>query len=90
MNSSTQVHRERSAKHLQLARGNVEGFALAGGEDNTTRARPRREPGSPLLADENDYEEKSPDLGRVRGSFRWVLWVGNTTAQASREVQAGA
>ena len=21
-----------------------------------------------------NYERKTPDLGRVRGSFRWVLW----------------
>ena len=23
---------------------------------------------------EFNYERKTPDLGRVRGSFRWVLW----------------
>ena len=55
----------------------IEDYALAGDEDNNTPARPRRDKRrgiAPPLADEIDYEEKSPDLGRVRGSFRWVLW----------------
>ena len=68
--------RKTEEDERQPAVSTIEDYALADGEDNTTRARPRRERRGivPLLADEDDYEEKSPDLGRVRGSFRWVLW----------------